>query len=137
MKKFITLLSLTTYLSLASSAFASSNVSACVNGGQFAVLCGLQAGDFGGIVGSLVQLIFVIAVVAALFYLIYGGLRWMISTGDKGKVSEAREHIVAAIIGLVIIFLAYFIMNIIMGFFGVGSLSNLHIPNVALNNAGS
>jgi len=65
-----------------------------------------QAGDFGGIIGSVVQLIFVIAVVVALLYLIYGGFRWLISTGDKGKVSEAREHIVAAIIGLVVIFLA-------------------------------
>jgi hypothetical protein len=132
MKKAVVLLTLTSYLSLASTAFAE-NVSACVNG-QFQTLCELQAGNFGGIVGSVINLVFVVAVVFALFYLIYGGFRWLISTGDKGKVSEAREHIIAAIIGLVIIFLAYFILNLILGFFNIGSLSNLQIPNVTLNN---
>ena len=132
MKKIITLLSLTVYLSLASSAFAE-NISTCVNG-QFQTLCQLQAGNFGGIVGSVIQLVFVVAVVFALFYLIYGGFRWLISSGDKAQVSAAREHIVAAVIGLVIIFLAYFILNLILGFFNVGNLSNLQIPNVTLNS---
>lgn len=135
MKKFVALLSLTTYLSLASSAFANT-ISTCVNG-QFQTLCQLQAGNFGGVVGSVLQLVFVISVVFALFYLIYGGFRWLVSTGDKANVSAAREHIVAAVIGLVVIFLAYFILNIILGFFGVGSLSNLQIPNIILNNPGT
>jgi hypothetical protein len=135
MKKFVALLSLTTYLSMASSAFAE-NISTCVNG-QFQTLCQLTAGNFGGVVGSVLQLVFVISVVFALFYLIYGGFRWLVSTGDKANVSAAREHIVAAVIGLVVIFLAYFILNIILGFFGVGSLSNLQIPNIILNNPGT
>lgn len=130
MKKLAALLSLSAYLSLVPSAFAD-KVNACVNG-QFQTLCQLQAGNFGGIVGSVISLVFVISVVFALFYLVYGGFRWLISTGDKGKVTEAREHIIAAVIGLVIIFLAYFVLNIIMGFFNVGSLSNLTIPNISL-----
>lgn len=135
MKKFITILSFTSYLSLASAAFAANTVNTCVNG-QFQTLCQLQAGNFGGVVGSAIQLVFVIAVVVALFYLIYGGFRWLVSSGDKQQVASAREHIVAAIIGLVIIFLAYFILNLILGFFGVGSLSNLTIPNVTLSSPG-
>jgi hypothetical protein len=131
MKKFATVLSLTTaYLSLASIALADT-LNACGNG-SFNKLCGLTATNFGGIVGSLIQLVFVVATVFALFYLIYGGFRWLISTGDKGKVTEAREHIIAAIIGLVVIFLAYFIINIILGFFVGGSLSNLSIPTLSL-----
>lgn len=136
MKKIITLLSLTSYFSLASVALAATGdttVNACT-GGQFHVLCDLQAENFGGIVGSAVQLLFAIAVVAALFYLIYGGFRWLISTGDKAKVTEAREHIVAAIIGLVVIFLSYFIINLLLGFFGVGNLSNINIPTVNLRS---
>jgi hypothetical protein len=136
MKKFVALLSLTTYLSMASSAFADNTISTCVNG-QFKTLCQLTAGNFGGVVGSVIQLVFVVSVVFALFYLIYGGFRWLVSTGDKAQVSAAREHIVAAVIGLVIIFLAYFILNIILGFFGVGSLSNLQIPNITLNSPGT
>jgi TRAP-type C4-dicarboxylate transport system permease small subunit len=135
MKKLIALLSITSYLSIVPAALADTGISACTEG-QFHVLCDLQAGNFGGVVGSAVQLIFAIAVVAALFYLIYGGFRWMISTGDKGKVTEAREHIIAAIIGLVVIFLSYFILNIILGFFGVGSLSHINIPSVTLQSPG-
>jgi hypothetical protein len=129
MKKIASLLSLISYLTLAPSAFADTPLNACATG-QFDVLCNLKAGDFGKIVGSIVQLFFIIAVVAALLYLIYGGFRWLISTGDKTKVTEAREHIIAAIIGLVIIFLAYFILNIILGFFIGQSLSTLTIPSL-------
>jgi hypothetical protein len=70
----------------------------------------------------------------ALLYLIYGGFRWLVSSGDKAQVASAREHLVAAIIGLVIIFLSYFILNLILGFFlGNGaSLSNLTIPTLHL-----
>lgn len=135
MKKIAALLSITSYLSFVSPSFAQNTISACVNG-QFNTLCNLQAANFGGIVGSVINLVFVVAVVFALFYLVYGGFRWLISTGDKGKVTEAREHIIAAIIGLVIIFLAYFILNLILGFFNIGSLSNLTIPNVVLNSPG-
>ncbi len=128
MKKYLALLAPAAYLTLASSAFAAT-VNTCASG-QFSVLCGLTADKFGPLIGSLVQLIFVIAVVVALLYLIYGGFRWLVSSGDKAQVSAAREHLVAAIIGLVIIFLSYFILNLILGFFlGSGtSLSNLVLP---------
>jgi len=131
MKKIVAILSLASYLSLASTALAADTPLNACGTGSFSALCNLTAGNFGTVVGTLIQLLFVIAVVAALLYLIYGGFRWLISTGDKTKVTEAREHIIAAIIGLVIIFLAYFIINIILGFFIKGSnLSNLIIPSL-------
>jgi len=131
-KKVALLLPLISYFSFASVAFAAT-LQTCDSTGQFSVLCNLQAGNFGSIVGSAISLVFVIAVVAALFYLVYGGFRWLISTGDKQKVTEAREHIIAAIIGLVVIFLSYFILNLILGFFNIGNLSNLTIPSVNLH----
>ena len=134
MKKLVALLSPVIYLSLASSAFADTPINTCATG-QFNVLCTLVAGDFGSIIGSLIQLIFVIAVIVALLWLIYGGFRWLVSGGDKTQVSSAREHIVAAIIGLVIIFLSYFILNLLLTFFGIkGGLSNLTIPTIQLNH---
>jgi hypothetical protein len=139
MRKYLALLSPAIYLSLAATAFAAAGdipINTCDTTGQFAILCKLSSGDFGTVIGSLIQLIFVVAVVVALLYLIYGGFRWLVSSGDKTQVASAREHIVAAIIGLVIIFLSYFIMNLILGFFlGSGvSLSNLTIPTVQLNH---
>jgi hypothetical protein len=80
-------------------------------------------------VQPLIQMISaVLWVQLALFFLIWGGIRWITSGGDKGKVEEARKHIVAAIIGLVVAFLAYFIIQIILTIFGLGSISTLQIP---------
>lgn len=111
MKKILTsALSLGTYLSLVRPAFA---ISPCPQG-DFAVLCNFEAGD---VVGGLVTLLFIAAIIVALFYLIWGGFKWLTSGGDKGAVQQAREHIVAAIIGLVVIFLSYFILNILLQFF--------------------
>ncbi len=128
MKKIIALLSPAIYLSLTTSAFAANSI--CDSNpatNQFSALCNLTSASFGGLVGSLIQLIFIIAVVVALLYLVYGGFRWLVSGGDKTQVGAAREHIVAAIIGLVIIFLSYFILNLLLTFFGIGSLSTLTI----------
>ena len=136
MKKIIALLSPAIYLSMTASAFAvaaadpaGTAVGIPCGTGQFSALCNLNAGNLGALVGSLVQFIFVIAVLVALFFLIYGGFRWLVSGGDKTQVAAAREHIVAAIIGLVIIFLSYFILSLLLGFFGI-SLSHLTIPKI-------
>lgn len=70
------------------------------------------------ITGNAVNIFFAIGVLLALFYLIYGGIQWTMSTGDKQKVAAARNRIMYAIFGLVIIFFAIFFVNIILYFFG-------------------
>lgn len=62
----------------------------------------------------------VAAVILALFFLVSGGIDWITSGGDKQKIASARQKITFSIIGLVLVFLAFFIINIIYGFFGVG-----------------
>lgn len=92
--------------------------------------CQLNAGNFGPLVGTFIQAVFVIAIVVALGYLVYGAIRWIISQGDKTKVADARNHIIAAIIGLVIVFLSYFIINLVIGLFFKGaSINNLTLPS--------
>lgn len=97
--------------------------------GQFEKLFSFGSGQnaFGNIVGRGVTLLFVVAIVIALGFLIYGGIKWITSGGDKAAVEAARNTIVAAIIGLVIVFLSYFILNIILGLFGL-KLDQLVLP---------
>ena len=66
-----------------------------------------------------VTLLFVFAILLTLFFLVYGGIRWIISGGDKTGVENARKTITYAILGLVISFLAFFIINLIGTFFGI------------------
>jgi len=130
MKKYLALLVPAAYLTLAFPALATTtSINSPCGAGEFSPLCNLTAGSIGPLVGSLLQFIFVIAVLVALFFLVYGGFRWLVSSGDKTQVAAAREHIVAAVIGLVIIFLSYFILTIILAFFGI-DLKNLSIPTI-------
>ena len=131
MKKYLLALSTASYLTLAPSAFAQTTVVPC-NTGQFNPLCLFNTNSFSNLVAGFIQIAFVLAVIVALFYLIYGGFRWITSGGDKQAVNAARDHIVAAIIGLVIIFLSYFILNFLLGVFGLGSLNGgLTLPKIS------
>lgn len=91
-------------------------------------VCGL-GGNISGTLGNIVVAVVVLAVIIALLYLLYGGIRWVTSRGDKEQVEGARNHIVAAIVGLVVVFLAVFIVSIVLGIFGL-KLGDLTIPKI-------
>jgi hypothetical protein len=96
---------------------------------SFNPLCSLKADKIGTIVQGVVTILLIIAVVISMFYLVFGGIKWVTSGGDKQKVESARNHIIAAIVGLVIAFLAYFILTVILSIFGL-SISNIKLPKL-------
>lgn len=102
-------------------------------GGNFSNLCDLRLEQSSGIVGGIVNILLVLAVVLALIFLIWGGVRWISSGGDKGKIDSARSTIVAAIVGLILAFLAYFFVNILAFFFTGQSFTSLTIPTLLGN----
>lgn len=63
--------------------------------------------------------IIILAIILALAYLIWGGIQWTMSGGDKNKVHAAQSKIMYAIIGLVVIFLSFFIIITIGKLFGI------------------
>jgi len=98
-----------------------------VNG--FRSLCNLSFS--GNTFGNIITIIFIIATILALVYLIWGGIKWVLSGGDKTKVDDARRAIVAAIVGLIIVFLSYFILNVVVGLFIKDfSLKNITLPTI-------
>ncbi len=106
-------------------------VELCPKDSDFDVLCNLQYSKLGSYIGTIISIILGIAVIIALFFLIYGGIKWILSGGDKGGVEAARNTIVAAIVGLVITFLAFLIINIIGGLFNI-NLLNFTFPSLNL-----
>ena len=72
-----------------------------------------------GIIQTLITLAFVTAIVVALFMLVYSGIEWVLSRGDKQKLDAARMRIIYTIIGLVVIFLSFMIVNMVGALFGV------------------
>lgn len=93
-------------------------------GGTFSNLGSIQ---FETLISSAIMVILVVAALAFLFMLILGGIRYITSGGDKGATESARGQITAALIGLVIVFAAWAIINLVTVFFGIDILS-LNIP---------
>lgn len=61
--------------------------------------------------------------IISVIMLIYGGLRYVISGGDSKKVTDAKNTIMYAIIGLIISILAYAIVNFVIN--AVGGEANV------------
>lgn len=79
--------------------------------------------SFPDIISSLLKLILVIASLVFFFMLVIGGIKWIASGGDKSQTEAARNQITAALVGLVIVFAAWAIVQLISVFFGVNILS--------------
>lgn len=83
----------------------------------------------GQVLGFVIAIGFIVAVLIALGFLVWGGIKWITSGGDKGGVEAARNQIIAAVIGLIIVFLAFFVLNLVLGLFGL-SLFELELPTL-------
>lgn len=83
------------------------------------------------IVSAALLLILVVAAIVFFFMLILGGIRWITSGGDKGQTEAARNQITAALIGLVIVFAAWAIANLIEIFFGIDLFGALTIQPIS------
>ena len=78
------------------------------------VLKGVNPGNRpGGVLTQALTIIFVIAALAVLFYLILGAFQWITSGGDKDKVAKARSGIVNALIGFALLALAALIVQVV------------------------
>ena len=83
------------------------------------------------VVRGIVQFILVIAFIAAFVFLLIGGIRWIIAGGDEKAVAGARGTITAALIGLVIVLVAYAIIRLVEIFFNVNIVTTgVTIPNI-------
>jgi hypothetical protein len=65
----------------------------------------------GNTVTSLIDLLSLIVGVAAVIMIIIGGLQYVMSGGDSGKVGNSKNTILYAVIGLVVVALAQVIVQ--------------------------
>ncbi|MDR2336834.1 MAG: pilin [Candidatus Nomurabacteria bacterium] len=70
--------------------------------------------DEGGVFTQITNTILVIVGIISVFMLIFGGLRYILSGGDSKKVVDAKNTIMYAIIGLIIVMLSYAIVNFVI-----------------------
>ena len=76
------------------------------------------------IIRGVIRFILIVAFVLAFIFLIIGGIRWITAGGDEKGVAGARGMITAALIGLVIVLVAFALIRLVEIFFNVPILSS-------------
>jgi hypothetical protein len=83
------------------------------NGVCAPVVSGLN--DVWLIVAAAIEILLRIAALAAIAFVIYGGVQYMTSQGEPASLEKARSTIINALIGLAIAILSSVIINFIAG----------------------
>ncbi len=105
------------YLTAASPAFAQIQTTTIDPGPGF-------ASDIGTLINAVLSFVMVIAALLVFMYLIWGGIEWITSGGDKGKTESARNKITAAVLGLIVLAASYAILLIALNFIGFSNLGD-------------
>src|SRR3990167_5299955 len=81
-----------------------------------------QAGvkDIGKLLSSGIQVAMIIAAILTFAFLVWGGIQWILSGGDKTQTQAARDRITMALVGLGIVAAAWALMKVIGLFFFLG-----------------
>lgn len=84
------------------------------------------------VIRSVIRFILLIAFILAFVFLIIGGIRWITAGGDEKAVAGARGMITGALIGLVIVLVAYALIRTVEIFFNVSIITgtSFTIPTV-------
>lgn len=132
MKKLITPLSAFALFIFTTASAHAANFNPCpsATGGGYSALCGYNTNTITKVVSNGITILFIVATVAALFFLVFGGIKWITSGGDKANLEAARNMLVAAAIGLVLTLLSYLLLNVVLELFGLPKVGSILIPSL-------
>ena len=71
--------------------------------------------DMEGFIANIINILLFLIGALSVVMIIYGGIRYVISGGDSGQVTSAKNTIMYAVVGLVVAILAYAIVNFVVG----------------------
>ena len=80
-------------------------------------VCANQDEDAGALIGTLVNVLLFIVGSLAVIMIIVSGIWYVISSGDAGKVARAKNTLMYSVVGLVVAFVAYAIVNWVLDLF--------------------
>lgn len=82
--------------------------------GDCASTTGTGTDTINNIITTVINLFSMIVGIIAVIMIIYGGLRYITSGGDSTKITSAKNTIIYALIGLVVVALAQFIVKFVL-----------------------
>ncbi len=77
---------------------------------------GIEAG--GKAINLGFNLLFLVGVIITVALIMYSGIQWTLSNGEKEKIASARARITYSIIGLVVIITAFIIVKVVLSILG-------------------
>jgi len=80
----------------------------------FGLTFGLGTADLESSVVRIVQWVLGFLGLIAVIFILYGGLIWMMAGGNEEKVTKAKKTIVAAVVGLVVVLIAWSIITFVV-----------------------
>jgi len=86
---------------------------------------GMKFSDIGGMVGEAIPYIFGIAGVGLLIMIIAAGFNLMTSAGDAKKMEQGKSQLTYAIIGFIVIFCAFWIVQFAGIAFGIEDIKTI------------
>ena len=91
----------------------------CLENGDVATLACIPV-----VINNVINAALVFSGVIALVLIIYSGIKYITSRGDQTAIESAKKTLTYAIIGLIVIFLSFFIVNLISTLTGVTQIAN-------------
>jgi hypothetical protein len=79
---------------------------------------GVEQGDIGTIVGSVINAALTLVGVIFLVLMVYAGFLWMTARGEEDQINKAKKIIIGTMIGLIITVSAYAITIFVTGQLG-------------------
>jgi len=67
------------------------------------------------VLSFVIQLVLLVGGLATLIFLLLAAFEWITSSGDKEKLSKAQQKITSAVVGLLLIVLAFTVFSFFMG----------------------
>lgn len=76
-----------------------------------------------------INLLFVFGIILAVVFIFVSGIQWIASGGEKQKLQNARNRLIYSFVGLIIIAIAFAIINFVVSLLGGNPNFFLRIQN--------
>ena len=93
--------------------------------------------DIGQVVTFAINTLLFVSFIAALVFLIIGGIRWIMSGCDKEGTAKAKGTVTSALIGLVVVLGAWVLVNVALQLLTGKTLSTLTLPSLQETGVGT
>jgi len=76
--------------------------------------CGSASGSLTSLIKTIINILSFVVATVSIIMIIFGGFRYITSGGDSGKITTAKSTIIYAIVGLVVVAFAQFIVQFVL-----------------------